>query len=180
MHHVEWFMTMASEYGIKEEEDVYMRSFVLHLGGKDLAWFVGLDKGTISTFTKLVEMFCNHWDSGIHDEWIPHVKHAKELFSNEAQNKYQFEEGIVEGLTDDILRMMDEAPQEYEYNDGLVYDDPKVLIEEAQEHEDRMRPPFQHTKNPCDILDLWEHNNKNSEDDGYWTFMGLPSLYDSS
>ena len=26
-HHVECFMTMASEYGIKEEEDVYMRSF---------------------------------------------------------------------------------------------------------------------------------------------------------
>ena len=46
-HHVEWVMTLASEYGIKEEEDVYMRSFVLHLGGKALAWFVGLDKGTI-------------------------------------------------------------------------------------------------------------------------------------
>ena len=31
VHHVEWFMTLASEYGIKEEEDVYMRLFVLHL-----------------------------------------------------------------------------------------------------------------------------------------------------
>ena len=37
-------MTMALEYGIKEEEDAYMRSFVVHLGGKALAWFVGLDK----------------------------------------------------------------------------------------------------------------------------------------
>ena len=51
VHHVEWFMTMAPEYGIKEEEEeVYMRSFVLHLGGKALDWFVGLDKGTISPF----------------------------------------------------------------------------------------------------------------------------------
>ena len=24
VHHVEWFMNMASEYGIEEEEDVYM------------------------------------------------------------------------------------------------------------------------------------------------------------
>ena len=50
-HHVEWFMTMASEYGIKEEEDVYMRSFVLHLGGKALTWFGSLDKGKISSFS---------------------------------------------------------------------------------------------------------------------------------
>ena len=44
MHHVKWFITLASEYGIKEEEYVYMRSFFLHLGGKAVAWFVGLDK----------------------------------------------------------------------------------------------------------------------------------------
>ena len=50
-------MTMDSEYGIKEEEDVYMRSFVLHLGGKALAWFAGLDKGNISSFAELVEHF---------------------------------------------------------------------------------------------------------------------------
>ena len=61
-HHVEWFMTLASEYGIKGKEDVYMRSFVLHLGGKALAWFVGLDKGTISSFAEFVEMFCSYWD----------------------------------------------------------------------------------------------------------------------
>ena len=53
-HHVEWFMTLALEYGIEEEEDVYMQSFVLHMGGMALAWFVGLDKGTISSFTKLM------------------------------------------------------------------------------------------------------------------------------
>ena len=35
-HHVEWFMTLASEYGIKEKEYVNMQSFFLHLGGKDL------------------------------------------------------------------------------------------------------------------------------------------------
>ena len=62
MHHVEWFMTMASKYGIKEEEDVYMRSFVLHLGGKALAWFMGLDKWTISSFVELVEMLCSYLD----------------------------------------------------------------------------------------------------------------------
>ena len=59
MHHVEWFMTLASKYRIKEE-DVYMRSFVLHLGEKALTWFVGLDKGTIPSFAELVETFCNH------------------------------------------------------------------------------------------------------------------------
>ena len=59
-HHVEWFMTLALEYGIKEKKYFYMRSFVLHLGGKDLAWFVGLDKGTISSFAELVETFCSH------------------------------------------------------------------------------------------------------------------------
>ena len=48
MHHVEWLMAMDSKYGIKEEEFVYMRSFVLHLGGKALAWFVGLNKRMIS------------------------------------------------------------------------------------------------------------------------------------
>ena len=75
---------MASEYCIKEEEDVYMWSFVLHLGGKVLAWFLGLDKGTISSFVELVEMFCNEWDSGHRDEWVPHAKHAKDLFSKES------------------------------------------------------------------------------------------------
>ena len=60
VHHVEWFMTLAPEYGIKEEEDVYMRLFVLHLGGKTLAWFVGLDKGTISSFAALVETLCSY------------------------------------------------------------------------------------------------------------------------
>ena len=41
-----------------------------------------------------------------------------------------------------------------------------------------MSYPFQHTKTPYDILDPWEHDNGNSEDDGYWTFMGSP-FYDS-
>ena len=50
VHHVEFFMTLDLDYGIKEEEDIYVRSFVLHLGGKALAWFVGLNKGTISSF----------------------------------------------------------------------------------------------------------------------------------
>ena len=59
-HHVECFMTLASKYGIKEKEDVYMQSFVLHLGEKALSWFLCLDKGTISSFTELVETFCSH------------------------------------------------------------------------------------------------------------------------
>ena len=62
-HHVEWFMTLTSEYGIREEEDVYILSFVLHLGEKALAWFVGLDKGMISSFAELVETLCSHWYS---------------------------------------------------------------------------------------------------------------------
>ena len=88
-----------------------MRSFVLHLGGKALGWFVGLNKGMISSFAELVETFCNHWDSGCHYEWIPHIKHAKDLFNKEYQNKDHFEATIVQGLTDDILSTLDEAPQ---------------------------------------------------------------------
>ena len=106
-------MTLASKYGIKEEEDVYMRSFVLHLGGKAISWFVGLDKGTISSFAELVETFRNHWDSERCDEWIPHVKHAKGLFCKEVQSEDQVEATIVQGLTDDLLRTIDESSKEY-------------------------------------------------------------------
>ena len=133
MHHVEWFMTLASEYGIKEEEDVYMRSFFLHLGGKALAWFVGLNKGTISSFALLVEKFCSHWDAIRRDEWIPHVKHARDLFSKESQNKGQVEATIVQVLTDDISSTINEAPKASEYDDGPIYEDPEVLVEEAEE-----------------------------------------------
>ena len=94
-HNVEWFMSLASEYGIKEKEYVGMRSFVLHLGGNSLVWFVCLDKGTISSFGELVETFCSHWDSKRRDEWIPHVKHERDLFSKETQNKDQVKVDIV-------------------------------------------------------------------------------------
>ena len=67
------------------------------------------------------------------------------LLSKESQSKYQVEEVIVKGLTDDILSMISEASQADEYDDGPVYDDPEVLIEEAEEQKDRMSPPFQHT-----------------------------------
>ena len=77
-------MTLASEYGIKEEEYIYMRSFFLPLGGNSLIWFLGLDKGMISSFIELVETLCSHWDSRKHDKWIPHVKHARDLFNKEA------------------------------------------------------------------------------------------------
>ena len=103
---------------------------------------MGLDKGTISSFVEFVETFCNHWDSGHHDEWIPHVKHAKDLFTKESQSKYYVKASIFQGLTNDILNMIDESSQEDEYDDGPIYDDPEVLIEEAK---DRMSPPFQHT-----------------------------------
>ena len=131
-------MTIASKYGIKEEEDVYMRSFVLHLGGKALAWFMGLDKGTISSFAKLVETICNHQDSGCRDEWISHVKHAKDLFSKESQNKDQFEVAIVQGLNDDILSMIDEFSQADEYDGGPISQS-SILVEEDQ---DRINYPF--------------------------------------
>ena len=88
-----------------------MRSFVLQLGGKAFAWFVSLDKGTISSFAELVETFCSHWDSEQRDKWIPHVKHARDLFSKEAQNKDQVEATIVQGLTDDISIMIKEYPK---------------------------------------------------------------------
>ena len=144
-----------------------MRSFVLHMGGKALTWFMGLDKGTISSFKELVETFYNHWDSGNREEWIPHVKHAKDLFSKESQNEDQFEEVVVQHLNNDILSTIDEASQEDEYDDGPIYDDLEFLIEESEEQEDRTILPFQHTKTPCDVLDLWEHNNKNSKDEGW-------------
>ena len=65
------------------------------MGGKALAWFVGLDKGTISSFAELVETFCSQWDSEKHEKWIPHVKNARDLFSKESQNKDQVEASIV-------------------------------------------------------------------------------------
>ena len=132
-----------------------------------MAWFVDLDKGTLSSFAELVETFCNHWDSGHRDKWIPHVKRAKDLFSKEAQSKDQVKETIIQGLTNDILSMIDKSSQANEYYDGPIYDDPEVLVEEAKEQKDRMIPPFQHTKTPYDILDLWEHDDGNYEDDGY-------------
>ena len=42
-----------------------------------------------------------------------------------------------------------------------------------------MSSPFQHTAISYDISDLLEHNDRNFEDNGYWTFLG-PPLYDSS
>ena len=93
---------------------------------------MGLDKGTISSFEEVVETFCNHWGSGSRDEWIPHFKHVKDLFSKESQRKYRVEATIVQGLTHDILSMIDGASQAYEYDYDPIYDDPKVLIEEAE------------------------------------------------
>ena len=148
------------------------------MGGKALAQFMGLDKGTISSFAELVEFFCKNQDSGRRDEWISHVKNVKDRFSKESKNKYQSEATIFRSLTDDILSTIDEASQADEYDDGPVYDDPQVLIEEAEEQKDRMSPPFQHTETHWDILDLWKHNDENSEEDDYWKCMG-PPLYDS-
>ena len=88
------------------------------------------------------------------------------------------EPAISEGITDDILSKIDEASQADEYDDGPIYDNLEVLIKEAEEQKDRMSPPFQYTKTPYDILDVWEHNDENYEEDGYWTFMG-PPFYDS-
>ena len=100
------------------------------------------------------------------------------MFSKEAQNKDQVEAAIVQGLTNDVLSTINEAPQADEHDDGPTYEDPEVLLE-VEEQLDRGSPPFQHAEAPYDLLDLWEHNDGNSVDDGYWTFMG-PPLYDSS
>ena len=121
-----------------------MRSFVLHLGEKALAWFVGLDKGMISSFTKLVETFCSHRDSERRDEWVPHVKHARDLFSKESQNKDQVKGAIVQGLTDDISSTIDEAPQAGDYDDGPIYGDLEAQVEGVEDHKYRMSYPFQH------------------------------------
>ena len=76
-----------------------------------------------------MEMFCNHWDSGCCDEWIPNIKHAKEFFSKESQKKYQVEETIIQGLTNDILSMIDKYFQADEYKYGPIYGDSEILIE---------------------------------------------------
>ena len=47
--------------------------------------------------------------------------------------------------------MIDEAPQADEYDDGPIYEDPEVLVEEQK---DRMSSPFQHTETPYGISDL--------------------------
>ena len=75
--------------------------------------------------------------------------------------------------------MIDEASQSDEYDDDPIYEDPEVLAKEDEEEKDRESSHFQHTTTLYDISDLWEHNDGNSEDDGYWTFMG-PPFYDSS
>ena len=53
------------------------------------------------------------------------------------------------------------------------------MPEEVEKQKYGMRPPFQHTRTACDMLDRWEHNDRNSKEDRYWTFMGS-ALYDSS
>ena len=133
----------------------------------------------MSSFAELVETFYSHWDSRRRDEWIPHVKHARDLFSKETQNKDQVDAAIVQGLTDDISSTVDEASRPNEYDCGSTYEDQEVLVEEVEEQKDRVISPFQHTATPYDISNLWEHNDENSKDDGYWAFMG-PSFYDSS
>ena len=112
-----------------------MRSFVLHLGRKALAWFVGLDKGTISTFAKLVETFCSHWDPKQRNKQMPHVKHARNLFSKEIQNEDEVEEAIVQDLTNDISSTVpkDKVLHANQYDCGPTYEDPKVLVEEVEE-----------------------------------------------
>ena len=79
-----------------------------------------------------MENFCNHWDSGRRDEWIPHVKHVKYLFSKGSQNKDQVEATMVQGLTDDFISSLDKISKAGEYDDGPIYDDLKVLIEEYE------------------------------------------------
>ena len=59
-----------------------------------------------------------------------------------------------------------------------IYEYIEVLVE-GVEQKDRMSSTFQHADAPYDLSDLWEHNDVNYEDDGYWTFMG-PHFYDSS
>ena len=96
-------------------EDIRIRLFLLSLHLEDNLSvrnrFVGLDKGTISSFAELVETLCSNWDSGKHDKWILHVKHARDLLCKESQNKDQVEAAIIQGLTDDVSRMIDEAPK---------------------------------------------------------------------
>ena len=153
VHHVKWFMTLASKYGIKEEEDVYMRSFVLYLGGKALTWFVGLDKGTISSFAELVETFYNYWDPKQQNKWMPHVEHARNLFNNETQNENQVEEAIVQDLIDDISSIVseDEVPHANKYDCDHTYEDQEVLVEEVEDQKEMMSYPCQHTTISCNI-----------------------------
>ena len=65
------------------------------------------------------------------------------MFNKKSQIKAQVEAAIVHGLTDDILSTIDKDSQANEYDDGPIYDDPKVLIEEVEEQKDRMSPPSQ-------------------------------------
>ena len=78
-----------------------------------------------------------------HDEQIRHVKHARDLFNKESQNKDQVEATIVQGLTNGVSSMIDEAPQAGEHHDIPIYKDPKVLVE-GVEQKYRMSSPFQH------------------------------------
>ena len=50
--------------------------------------------------------------------------------------------------------MIDEASQVDKYDDGPIYEDPKVLAKEDEEQKDGMSSPFQHTETSYDIPDL--------------------------
>ena len=110
----------------------FLISLSIHPSNLLVTWFVGLDKGMISSFTELVETFCSHRYSEQRDKWTPHVKDAKDLSSKESQNKDQVKATISQGLTDDISSMMDESPQVGEYDYCPIYEDLEFLVEDSE------------------------------------------------
>ena len=95
-----------------------MRLLALHLEGKACIWFTNLPKAKISSLPELIELFCKRWFPEKQRRWMPHVEHARSLFSKEIQSENQVEEVIVQHLIDDISNTVpkDEVLRANEYD----------------------------------------------------------------
>ena len=63
---------------------------------------------------------------------MPHVEHARNLFSKEIHNENQVEEA------NDISSIVDEVPHADKYDRGPTCEDQEVLVEEVEEQKERV------------------------------------------
>ena len=83
-------------------------------------------KAKIYSLPELIELLYKHWCPRKQHRWIPHVEYARNLFSKDIHNGSQIDEAS------NLSSTVDEDPQANEHDDGPTYEDPKVLVEEAE------------------------------------------------